>query len=114
MAEECTWQTVILIPKGKGDFPGIGLVQVLWKAVTILLNRRLTVLITYHNALHGFWAGWGAGTTTLYANLLQQLMKMRGAVLFKVFMDLQKAYDALDRERSLELLAAYGVGPRTL
>ena len=92
----------------------IGLVEVLWKAVTSLLNRRLTVFITYHNALHGFWAGWGAGTTTLYANLLQQLMKMREVVLFKVFMDLQKAYDALDQERSLELLAAYGVGPRTL
>ena len=29
-------------------------------------------------------------------------------------MDIQKAYDDLDRERSLELLAAYGVGTRTL
>ena len=29
-------------------------------------------------------------------------------------MDIRKAYDALDHERALELLAAYGVGPRTV
>ena len=36
------------------------------------------------------------------------------AVLFKVFLDLRKAYDALDQKSDLELLAAYGVGPRTV
>ena len=39
---------------------------------------------------------------------------MGEAVLFGVFLDLQKAYDALDRERALDLLTAYGVGPRTV
>ena len=29
MDEECMWQTVILIPKGKGGFWGIGFVEVL-------------------------------------------------------------------------------------
>ena len=28
LAEEATWQTVVLIPKGKGEFRGIGLVEV--------------------------------------------------------------------------------------
>ena len=28
-AEEATWQAVLLIPKGKGDFRGIGLVEVM-------------------------------------------------------------------------------------
>ena len=37
---------------------------------------------------------------------------MRGAVLFEVFLDLWKAYDALDRDRALDLLTSYGVGPR--
>ena len=46
--------------------------------------------------------------------MLQHLTAMREAVLFEVFLDLQKSYDALDQERSLELLAVYGVGPRTL
>ena len=39
---------------------------------------------------------------------------MREAVLFKVFMDTQKAYDALDRDMCLGIMAAYGVGPRTI
>ena len=54
------------------------------------------------------------GTAALEAKLLQQLMAMREAVLFEVFLDLRKAYDALDWERALVLLAAYGVGPRTV
>ena len=37
---------------------------------------------------------------------------MRESVLFKVFLDIRKSYDALDREMDLELLAAYGFGPR--
>ena len=28
LAEESTWQAVVLIPKGKGDYRGIGLVDV--------------------------------------------------------------------------------------
>ena len=29
-----------------------------------------------------------------------------------IFLDLQKAYDALERSRCLEILEGYGVGPR--
>ena len=64
--------------------------------------------------LHGFWLGCGTGTAALKAKLIQQLMAMREAFLFKVFLDLQKTYDALDCERCLEILASYGVGSRTL
>ena len=39
---------------------------------------------------------------------------MREAVLFEVFLDLQKAYDALDWGRCLEILTLYGVSPRTV
>ena len=41
-------------------------------------------------------------------------MSMREAVLYKVFMDLQKAYDALYQDRCLKILPAYRVGPRAL
>ena len=64
-AEECTWQTVILIPKRKGDLRGIGIVEVLWKSITSLINRRLMVAILSHNMLHGFRVGWGTGTANL-------------------------------------------------
>ena len=99
------WQTVALIPKGKiADFRGIGLVEVVWKTMSRLLNRRLRAAIIFHDVLHGFQAGCGTGTATLEAKLLQHLTATRKAVLFKVFLDLQKAYDALDRDRCLGIL----------
>ena len=43
----------------------------------VILNRRLTSSITFHDILHGFWSGRGTGTATLEAKLLQQLAAMR-------------------------------------
>ena len=63
VAEEATWQAVVLITKGKNDYRGIGLVEVMWKVVAAVLNRWLTASITFHQFLHGFWAGRGTGTT---------------------------------------------------
>ena len=34
-------------------------------------------------------------------------------VLDVIFLDLHKAYDALDRSRCLEILEGYGIGPRS-
>ena len=40
MVDDINWSTVVLITKGlSGDFKGIGLVEVLWKTFTSLLNR---------------------------------------------------------------------------
>ena len=38
LAEEATYQAVVLIPKGKGDHHSIGLVEVVWKVVVAILN----------------------------------------------------------------------------
>ena len=108
------WQTVILITKFKGNFQGIVLVEVLWKAVASLLNCRLVSAIMFHDVLHWFRAGRGEGTAALKAKLLQYITAMREVVLFEVFLDLRKAYTALYQERSLDLLTAYGVRPRTV
>ena len=80
LAEEATWQAMVLIPKGKQDYRQIGLVEVMWKVVSAILNRRLTASITYHDFLHGFRAGRGTDTATLEAKLLQQLAALRVAV----------------------------------
>ena len=90
------------------------MVKVLWKAVTSLLNQRLTEAIKFHDVLHGFRASRGTGTAALEASLLKQLTAMREAVLFEVFLDLQKAYVTMDWDRFLEIIAAYGVGPKAL
>ena len=57
LAEEATWQAVVLIPKGKGDYRDIVLEEVMWKVVAVILNRRFTSSITFHDVLHAFWAG---------------------------------------------------------
>ena len=77
LAEESTWKAVVLIPKGKGDYRGIGLVEVMWKVVAVILNRRFTSSITFHDVLHGFRVGHITGTATLEAKLIQKLAAMR-------------------------------------
>ena len=71
LAEEATWQVVVLITKGEMDYCGIGLMEVMWKVVAEILNHRLTASITLHDFLHEFRAGCGTGTATLKAKLLQ-------------------------------------------
>ena len=39
-------------------------------------------------------------------------MALREEVLYVIYLDLRKAYDALDRSRCLEILEGYGVGPK--
>ena len=85
------------------------MVEVMWKVVAEILHRRLMTAITYHNALQGFRAGRGTGTATLEAKLLQQLAAMREEVLYVIFFDLTKAYNALDRSRILDILEGYRV-----
>ena len=111
MAEEATWQAMVMVPKGKGEFRGIGLVEVTWKLVSLILHRRLAA-IQLHDVLHGFREGRGTGTATLEAKLLQQLAAIREEVLYVIFLDLTKAYDALDRYRTLDILKGYVVGER--
>ena len=67
----------VLIPKGNKEYRVISLVKVMWKVVEAILNRRLTASITFHNFLHGFGSGRSIGTSTLEANLLQQLAALR-------------------------------------
>ena len=95
-----------------GDFRGIILVEVPWKAITILLNLRLMVAISFHDILHRFRAGRRKWTANFEDKLLKQLTSMKYALLFEVFLNLQKTYYALDQERALDILTAHGVGPR--
>ena len=84
-------QAVVLIPKGGSDYLGIGLVEGMWKAVAVILNRRFTASITYHNSLHGFRAGRGMGNSTLEVKLLQQVESLREILIHTIFLDLHKA-----------------------
>ena len=114
LPEEAACQAVVLIPKGGGDYRGIGLVEVIWKAVAVIINHCFTSAITYHNFLHRFRAGRSTRNATLELKLLQQVAALREEVLHAIFLELNKAYGVLDRSRCLGILEGYVVGPRAL
>ena len=91
--EEVMWATTVFLPKGRGDYCGIGLVEVVWKVCVTGVNCRLKRSVTLYDALHGFGAGRVAGTATLESKLAQQLAGISHETLFQVFVDVQKAYD---------------------
>ena len=114
LVEETTWQALVLTPKGGGEYHSIGTMEVVRKAVAVILNCQFTTSTTYHNSLHGFQADRGLGTVNLEVKLIQKVTAMRKEVLYVIFMDMHKAYDALDRSRCLDILEGYGMGPRAL
>ena len=96
----CAWQMVgMILEGGVTDFRGIGLVEVLWKAISGIINCQILSSIQFHDALHGFFAGRVTGTATLEAKLLQQIIAMRDTALYSIFLDLRNTYDALYRDR---------------
>ena len=74
-----------------------------------ILNCCLIAAIQFHDTLHGFCTVRGTGTASLKANMSQHLMAKREDFLYDTFLDLYKAYDALNRNRCLDILAVYGV-----
>ena len=104
-----------MTPKGGGnDFRGIGLMEVLWKAISGIINRRLSSSIQFHDALHGFCAGRVTGTATLEENLHHQLIVMRDTIVHVILLYLRKAYNDLDRNCHHDILEGNGVVPRRL
>ena len=95
--EDPAWATMVLIPKGKGEFWVIGLVEVAWKVYAAVVNFWLNLGVVLHDALHRFRTGQRLGTATLEANLNQQLAGLAHKPIFQVFLDMRKAYNSLDR-----------------
>ena len=102
---------MVLIPKSNpGEYRGIALLEILYKLVSSIINRRISSKIEFDDAIHGFRQGRGTGTAILEAKLLAQLRCRSDKPLFMVFLDLKKAYDTLDRGQALRILEGYGVG----
>ncbi len=66
------WVIIVLIPKGNGNYRGIGLLEPFWKVIEEVMDGRLDV-IKFYDCIHGFMLGRGTGTSTLEAKLVQQL-----------------------------------------
>jgi hypothetical protein len=107
---------VLILKVKSGEFGGIALLEVIYKLVSSIINRRMQVGITFDDAVHRFRPGRGRGTGTaiLEVKLLAQLQMRSDKPLYMVFMDLKKVYDKLDRTQALRILKEYSVGERLL
>jgi hypothetical protein len=85
----------------------------IWKVIEKVMVAQLSV-IELHDCLHGELPKWGMGTAIMEVKLQQQLAWVEQEPLYQIYLDLRKAYDALDRGRCLEILAGYRVGPNLL
>jgi Reverse transcriptase (RNA-dependent DNA polymerase) len=102
---------LVLFPKNvSGEYRGIALLEVLYKLISSIINRRLVNGIKWHDAIHRFRTGRGTGTAIIEAKLRMQLAKRGHKPLCMIFLDLKKAYHTLDRNRTMLILENYGVG----
>ena len=70
---------ITLIPKSNfGDFRGIRLLEVIWKLIERVLDKRLSK-IELHDYLHRFRAKRGCWVGIMEANHFQQLAYISGA-----------------------------------
>ena len=114
LAEECTCQTVVLITKGRGDFQGICLLDVLWNMATGILSWNFTMDIGFQDTLYGLRLGRGMGTASIEFNPIKQLMGMGEVVLYEILLDLQKVYGDLDTDQCLGILEYYVMGIQSI
>jgi hypothetical protein len=63
---------LVLIPKESGGMRGIGLLEVVWKVCSSIINDRLQNGIEFHEALHGIRKQRGTGTAILQTKLHMQ------------------------------------------
>ena len=89
------WMIVVLLPKGGGNYRGIGLLEPIWKVMEGIMDERLNS-ISFHDSLHGFLAARGTGTAVIEAKLAQQLAYLEAEAFYVIFIDLRKAFDAMD------------------
>jgi hypothetical protein len=112
--QQMLFTIVALIPKGNsGDYRGIVLLEVIWKVIERVLDEKIST-IPLHDTLHGFRAKRGCGTGIVEARLSQQLAFLKRTPAWGIFLNLRKVYDAMDRDRCLDILKDAGCGPKTL
>jgi hypothetical protein len=111
--DQMTWEIIVLLPKGGGNYRVIGLLEPFWKVVKKIMVRQLS-LIEFHDCLHGGLPKQGTGTASIEAKLAQQLAWHDQCPLYEIYLDLKKAYDTINRGCMLKILEAYGVGPNFL
>jgi hypothetical protein len=107
------WIIIVLIPKGGGDYRGIGLLEPIWKCIERVIDHQLDS-IELHDSLHGCRNKHGTGTAIIEAKLAQQLLYLELKPFYSIFLDLRKAFNAMNREWVIMLLEGYRAGPQMI
>ncbi len=68
--QQLCWVIVVLIPKGRGEYHGIGLLEAIWKVIESIMDQQMNV-IEFNDVLHGFCNGRGTGMAITEAKLAQ-------------------------------------------
>jgi hypothetical protein len=77
------------------------------------MDKRLNK-IDLHESLQGCCDRLGTGTAVIEAKLAQQLAYLEQVPSYGVFLNLKKAFNAMDHERCLLILERHGVGPKMM
>ena len=89
MPTQMNWMVIVLLPKGRGDYRGLGLLNPMWKVVEKLMVAQMSCL-ELHYCLHGGLPRWGMGTAIMEVKLNQQLAWVDQAPLYQIYLDLKK------------------------
>ena len=79
--------------------------------VELLLDTLLLASLQSYDILHGFQSGRGKGTSIMELKLAQKISSVDHNPLFLISLDPSKVYDTLDRDRLIQTLEGYGMGP---
>ena len=73
--EALEWTMMSIIPKGGGEYKGIGLIEVICKVFASIVNNIIWNELTLHEFFHNFRKGRGKGTATIEENLAQKICR---------------------------------------
>ena len=118
------WRSACIVPlyKGKGDkfvcsnFRGISLLSVVGKLYGRVLIRRVREGTegVIREEQGGFQKGKGCVDQIFAVRQICEKFVEKGREVFWAFMDLEKAYDRIDRDGMWHMLSLYGVGGKLL
>ena len=118
------WRSAVVVPlyKGKGDkyecsnFRGISLLSVVGKVYGRVLIERVQLgtegMVGEEQG--GFKRGRGCVDQVFVVRQVGEKHLAKGKDVFSAYMDLEKAYDNVDREGLWQVLRLYGIGGRLL
>ena len=105
---------VIMRKDNVGGVRGIGLLEVIHKLISQIINFCVLHAISFYDEVHGFHKRRGTRTAIGETKFEMQIATCESETICQVFLDLKKVNDSMDRETVLMLLEKYRMGPNLL